>query len=115
MSDTWWGFNTDFGANLLRFSWPTHTHNFDNYKNGYGRSKTALVRSLADCRKSASSKVLNFKTDSESTKITIFKIFILHNQLVNLMICTHDLTVHTKQKKMTHYCGSHVFGDNTRF
>jgi hypothetical protein len=43
----------------------------------------------------------------------IFKIVILLNQLGNLMICTHDLTVLTKQKKMARYCGSHAFGGNT--
>jgi hypothetical protein len=36
----------DFAASWPSFSKPTHTHDFDNY-DGYGRSKTALVRSFS--------------------------------------------------------------------
>jgi hypothetical protein len=38
--------------------------------------------------------------------IRIFKIAILFIGLDSLMTCTHDLTVLTKTKEMTHYCGS---------
>jgi hypothetical protein len=62
MGETWQGLITDFTANLLRFSSPTHTHNFDNHSDGYGHLKTALVRNLAGSRKSVSSMGLNIET-----------------------------------------------------
>jgi hypothetical protein len=37
----------DSTADLLSSSTPTHTHDFDNHSNGYGRSKTELMQSLA--------------------------------------------------------------------
>jgi hypothetical protein len=37
---------TDSIAYLPSSSTPTQTHNFNNHSNGYGRSKTALARSL---------------------------------------------------------------------
>jgi hypothetical protein len=55
MSETWQGLITDSAANLLRFSTPTHTHDFNNHSNGYDSSKMALVQSLMDHRKSDSS------------------------------------------------------------
>jgi hypothetical protein len=48
ISETWRGLIMDSTDNMLSSSMPTHTHNFDNHNNGYGRSKTALVWSLAD-------------------------------------------------------------------
>jgi hypothetical protein len=47
----------DFVASYPSFSMPTHTHDFSNHRNGYDRSKTAHVQSLADCQKSDSSMV----------------------------------------------------------
>jgi hypothetical protein len=44
MSEAWKGSFMDLAANLLGFSTPTHTHNFGNHSNGYGCSKTALMR-----------------------------------------------------------------------
>jgi hypothetical protein len=41
------GSNMDFVVNLLSFSTPTHTHDFDNHINGYGRSNTALMQSVS--------------------------------------------------------------------
>jgi hypothetical protein len=35
----------DLAANMLGFSMPTHTHDFNNHSNGYDRSKTAIKRS----------------------------------------------------------------------
>jgi hypothetical protein len=55
MSETWQGLFMDLVVNLLGFSTPTHTHNFDSHSNSYDRSKTADVRSSVDCRKSGSS------------------------------------------------------------
>jgi hypothetical protein len=40
MSESWIGLTTDSAANFLFFSTPTHTHDFDNYSNGYGHSMT---------------------------------------------------------------------------
>jgi hypothetical protein len=37
----------DSAAKLLSFSTPTHTHDFNNHRNGYDRSKTALVQSVS--------------------------------------------------------------------
>jgi hypothetical protein len=45
MSESWLGLITDSVGHLLSFSMPTHTHDFDKHTNGYGHSKTALVRS----------------------------------------------------------------------
>jgi hypothetical protein len=39
-------------------------------------------------------------------RIMIFKIAVLFIELGILMTCTHDLTVLTKTKEMTHYCES---------
>jgi hypothetical protein len=47
MSETKQGFITDFAANLLSFSTPTHTHDFNNHNNGYGYLKTALLQSVS--------------------------------------------------------------------
>jgi hypothetical protein len=47
MSESWLGLITDSAVNLLRFSTSTHTHDFDNHSNGYGRSKIALMRSVS--------------------------------------------------------------------
>jgi hypothetical protein len=44
----------DFVANLLGFSTPTYTHDFDNHNDDYGHPNTALMWSLADRRKSVS-------------------------------------------------------------
>jgi hypothetical protein len=41
---------TDSAANLLGFSMSTHTHDFNNHINGYGHSKTTLVRSVSGNR-----------------------------------------------------------------
>jgi hypothetical protein len=35
------GLITDFVANLLNFSMPSHTHDSDNHRNCYGHRKTA--------------------------------------------------------------------------
>jgi hypothetical protein len=35
------GLITDFVANLLNFSMPSHTHDSDNHRNCYGHQKTA--------------------------------------------------------------------------
>jgi hypothetical protein len=51
MGETWQGLNTDSAANLLIFSTLAQTHDFNNHSKVYGRSRTALVRSVADCRK----------------------------------------------------------------
>jgi hypothetical protein len=47
MSESWLGLFTDYAAILLSFSTLTHAHDFDNHSNGYGRSKTELVRSIS--------------------------------------------------------------------
>jgi hypothetical protein len=47
MGETWCRLITDFAANLLSFSMPTHTHDFNNQINGYSRSKTTLMRSVS--------------------------------------------------------------------
>jgi hypothetical protein len=47
MSESWIGLIIDSATNLLNFSTPTHTHNFDNHSNGYGHSNTAHVRSVS--------------------------------------------------------------------
>jgi hypothetical protein len=39
-------FDYRFSANLLTFSTPTHTHDFADHRNGYGRSNTTLVCSV---------------------------------------------------------------------
>jgi hypothetical protein len=59
MSKTRWGLITDSVAHLVSFFMPTHTHDFDNQSDGYGRLKTADVQSSTDCRKIASSTVWN--------------------------------------------------------
>jgi hypothetical protein len=110
ISETWRGLIMDSTDNMLSSSMPTHTHNFDNHNNGYGRSKTALVWSLADRWKLVSLTVWNSETVSESERITVFKIAIFLIRLGNLMICTHDLITLTKAKEMTRYCGSNTFG-----
>jgi hypothetical protein len=45
MSESERGLITDSVAYLPSSSTPTQTHDFGNHSNGYGRSKTALVRS----------------------------------------------------------------------
>jgi hypothetical protein len=45
--ETWRCLITDSATNLLSFSTPTHSHNFDNHNNGYDCSKIALVRSVS--------------------------------------------------------------------
>jgi hypothetical protein len=45
MSESWRGLIMDSIAHLLSLSMPTHRRDFGNYNNGYGHSKTALVRS----------------------------------------------------------------------
>jgi hypothetical protein len=42
--------------------------------------------------------------------IRIFKIVILFIWLGSLMTCTHDLTILTKTREMTRYCGSFRYG-----
>jgi hypothetical protein len=37
----------DFASSWSSFSMPTHTHDFGNHRNGYDRSKTALVQSVS--------------------------------------------------------------------
>jgi hypothetical protein len=74
MGETWKGLVMDSVANFLSFSTPTHTLDFDNHSGGYGHSKTTLVRSLADSRKSVPLMGLTFETVPESAMITIFKI-----------------------------------------
>ncbi len=59
---------TDFVASLLRFSMPTHTHNFDNHRNGYGCLKNTARAELADYRKTASSMIWDSKMVSEHGK-----------------------------------------------
>jgi hypothetical protein len=43
-------------------------------------------------------------------RIMIFKVAILLSRVGSLMICTHDLTILTKTKEMTHYCESFGYG-----
>jgi hypothetical protein len=47
MSETWLGLITDSAANLLSFSTPTHTRDFDNHNNGYDHLNTGLMRSVS--------------------------------------------------------------------
>jgi hypothetical protein len=47
MGETWQRLFTDFVANLLRFSMPTHTHDFSNHSNSYNCLKTAFMRSFS--------------------------------------------------------------------
>jgi hypothetical protein len=65
---------------------------------------------VADCQKSNSSTVSNLNSNSESTRIVIFKIVILLDGLGSLMICTHALIVLTKTKETIHYCESFGYG-----
>jgi hypothetical protein len=48
MSESWLGLIMDSAVNLLSFSMPTHTHNFDNHNNGYGHSRTSLIWSVSE-------------------------------------------------------------------
>jgi hypothetical protein len=86
--ESWRGLITNSATNLLSFLTPTHTHNFDNHDNGYGRSKTALMPSV-----SGSLKIQFFdgfetpKRFQNLVRFTIFKIVILLIRLVSLMIC----------------------------
>jgi hypothetical protein len=47
MGETWRSLITDFVANLLSISTPTHTHDFDNHSDGYSHPKTTLVQSFS--------------------------------------------------------------------
>jgi hypothetical protein len=47
MGETWRGLMTDFGGTMLSLSMPTHTQDFVNHSNGYGRLKTALMWSVS--------------------------------------------------------------------
>jgi hypothetical protein len=113
MSKSWRGLITDSAAHLLRFSMPTHTHDFDNHSNGYGRSKTALVWSVSGLPEIRFFDSFNLETVLESMKITIFKIVVLRIGLGSLIICTHDLFILTKIKEIIHYCESFGYGGNT--
>jgi hypothetical protein len=100
MSESWCGLITDFESNLLSFSAPTLTLDFDNPSNGYGHSKTALVRSVSGSPEIRFvDRFQNLDSISESTRIMIFKIAILLSHLGSLMICTHDLFILTKTKE----------------
>jgi hypothetical protein len=57
---------------LLIFPMPTHTHDFGNHSDGNGRTKTAFVRSSADCRKSNLSMGLSLGTVTDSGGIYDF-------------------------------------------
>jgi hypothetical protein len=65
IGETWWGLITDSAAHLLNFSMPTHTHNFGNHRNGYGCSKTALVRSWRIAENGFDNRFWNPETVSE--------------------------------------------------
>jgi hypothetical protein len=41
------GLNTDFAANSLSFSTPTHTHKSDNHSNVYGHPNSAIKQSFS--------------------------------------------------------------------
>jgi hypothetical protein len=90
---------------LLRFFTPTHTHDFDNYNDGYGRSKTTLVQSFSGLSEIRLLNGFKFGEDYD-----FFKIAILFIGLGSLIICTHDLTIITKIKKIIHYCESFGYG-----
>jgi hypothetical protein len=64
-------------ASLLNFSMPTHTHDFGNHGDGFGHSKTSLIRSLADRRKSDSSMGLTSKRFRTAVRFMTFKIAIM--------------------------------------
>jgi hypothetical protein len=65
---------------------------------------------LADCQKSNSSMVSNLNSNSESMRITIFKIVVLLDGLGSLMICTHDLIILIKTKEAIRYCELFGYG-----
>jgi hypothetical protein len=46
MSETWRRLITNFVANLLSSSTPTHSHDFGNHSNGYDHSNIVVVRSV---------------------------------------------------------------------
>jgi hypothetical protein len=108
--ETWLGLIMDFAANLLSSSTPTHTHDFDNHNNCYGRSKTSLMQSFSGLPEIRFFDGLNSETVSESMRITTFKIAALLNGLVSLMICTHNLTILTKTKEIIRYCELFGYG-----
>jgi hypothetical protein len=114
MSESWIDLIMDSVAHMLIFSTPTHTHDFDNYSNGYSHLNTTTCGALADCQKSDSS--IGFETRKQFqnlVRITIFKIAVLLIWLDSLMICTHGLTILTKTKEMTRYCESFGYGGKT--
>jgi hypothetical protein len=59
----------DFAVNLLSLSTPTYAHDSGNHSDGYGHSNTALMWSLADRWKFASSTGLNMETVPENSEI----------------------------------------------
>jgi hypothetical protein len=85
--ESWRGLITNSAINLLSFLMPTHTHDFDNHDNGYGRSTTALMPSV-----SGSLKIQFFdgfetqKRFQNLARFMIFKIVILLIWLFSLMI-----------------------------
>jgi hypothetical protein len=48
--ESWRELFTDSVGHLISFPSPSHTHFFGNHINGYSHSKTANMRSSADCR-----------------------------------------------------------------
>jgi hypothetical protein len=103
---SWQGLFTDSIDHLTSFSVPTHTHVFGNHNNGYGHLQTADVRSFVDCRKPDSSMASKHGFNFGNNENYDFEIINLLIGLGSLMICTHHLTVLTKTKEMSHYCGS---------
>jgi hypothetical protein len=97
-------------GHMISFPTPTHTYVSGNHSNGYGRSKTALVRSYRIARKLLLRRFKAWKRFQNLAMIMIFKVGIFLSRLGSLMICTHDLTVLTKTKEMTCYCGLSAFG-----
>jgi hypothetical protein len=113
MGEIWRRLIADFAANLLMFLTPTHTHDFDNHNNGYCRSKTGLVQSVSRSPEKLLHRFETRKWFCNLVRFTIFKVVILLNQLGSLMICIHDLIVHTKIKEMISYYGLYAFGGKT--
>jgi hypothetical protein len=113
MSETRRGLVMDFAAIWPSILMPTHTHDFGKHRNVYGRSKQHSCRASPDCQKSDSLMFETRKQFQNLARITIFKITILLSQLGSLVICTHDLTILTKIKEMTHYCESFGYGGKT--
>jgi hypothetical protein len=106
------GLNTDFAANSLGFSTPTHMHESSNYINGYGHPKTTIAQSISG---TAGNQFRSNGLESRNgfglwRGLKFSSLLVGYLMESDIMTCTHDLIILTKTKEATRYRGSHTFG-----